>query len=634
MQIDIALKTASTPGNPLFVDRERGVIAGVAVITAGTTKPSGDGRVFDVDAETLRQVAAAINAKPSGVKARLTHVELEGVGDDLPHRVGYVRNARVSGRSVLADLHLHDPQASHSLMLFDVAESDPGAAGFSITSNDASVELAGEGRALLRVPSLDSVDVVSEPAANPAGMVAASATLAASPGGPVSEMSWSQREFLQRKGLPYSASDGQATRFIRALPPDDQRALRALQDKDAPMSIRATAANPELSRRNAEDALLIRLNAPLVALDENGTPLRDMWGSPRLRQPSSEALQLASMSVVDIGEAYLRAVGSEQLKARLAKMGAPEKCKLLMSRAALQRYFPAIPSTRGVTLAQSSGDFPQLLADALNKSVLAHWALARRAWRSFAKKSIIPDFKTVERVRLEDSPGLELVPEGASITFGSLPENPKETFSIGSYKRGFRFTRQSLLNDDTESLRSAAEILAQGAFRLEDVLAFGVLTGNPTMGDGNALFSTAHANTSTGTLTVDSLGDAMGKIANRTTTNGDVLDLQPARLLVPTSLKSDAENILHSIANAARHETESRLEMVSSAHLETTAPQWFVTTDPLRQAAVEMGFLQGSEQPQVDSETRFNNDAVDFRVRHDLVAAAVDHRAVVRSTGA
>lgn len=392
--------------------------------------------------------------------------------------------------------------------------------------------------------------------------------------------------------------------------------------------------------RDTQDALLVRMGCPLAKFDERGRVALDVWKRPQLRAPSKVAISLSADGLADIAKWYLRRTGPANLRDKLIVMGHPEVVNLSMRRSALAQYFPRINSTggvslEGVTLSSSRGDYPHLLADTLNKAVLTHYASARRSWRAWAKQGEVRDFKETERVRLEDAPGLESLAPGDSIEFASLPENPSETFAIASYARGLRFTREAMMNDDADALGQIAVILADAAGRLEDKLAYGVLTTNANTADGNAFFSAAHGNISTGAIGMTSLAAASAKISSLTNANGDVLDLQPAVMLVPSGNKYAGEALNNALADVKRHESETQIKIVSSAHLSAgSSSQWYLGTDPAQMAAVEVAFRKGADQPQVDSKVHFDTDGMLFKIRHDMHAAVVDPRLMVRSSGA
>jgi hypothetical protein len=135
------------------VDREQGVLIGVSVITEGIAKGHG----VEIDQTTLEQVKACADAFPDGVQVKVNH----GTGFDAI--VGTLRNFRLEGSKLLADLHLIK---NHKLreQILDVAELMPASVGLSIAFSGKPEK----GKA--RCVELYSVDFVDRPAANPSGL--------------------------------------------------------------------------------------------------------------------------------------------------------------------------------------------------------------------------------------------------------------------------------------------------------------------------------------------------------------------------------------------------------------------------------------------------------------------------------
>ena len=172
-----AFKTAK-----LQVDRDAGVIRGVSVIRKGPALGHG----FQVDGTMLQQVADQINAKPKGVKSRLTHPGIPNCGgsDGIETLLGRVSNARVDGDQVLGDLTFgkyasRSPSGDLASYVMDVADEDPEIAGMSIVFEpDEPVEQPNpdpdddEPLQFARSKDCTGCDLVGDPAANAAGMLA------------------------------------------------------------------------------------------------------------------------------------------------------------------------------------------------------------------------------------------------------------------------------------------------------------------------------------------------------------------------------------------------------------------------------------------------------------------------------
>lgn len=155
----------------LRVDRQAKVIRGAKVIQLGAVN---DSRPWDVDEETLAQVADHIGRPNKGLKARFTH---PGLSDDgLGKYLGRWRNPRIEGDAVFADLHIAEvafdsPSGDLGNYVMNLAEEDPEAFGVSVaTKLDESMFSETEERLPLRIAGLHAADFVDTPAATRGGL--------------------------------------------------------------------------------------------------------------------------------------------------------------------------------------------------------------------------------------------------------------------------------------------------------------------------------------------------------------------------------------------------------------------------------------------------------------------------------
>jgi len=143
------LRAGLAKARPASVDRDKGIIRGYTVAQLGPFK-SGRG---EFDPDSLKQIAAKMNAAPQGVKSRFTHPSLSG--DGLGKHLGRARDARVEGDKVRADLHLsptsrNTPSGDLGGYVMDLAEQDPGAFGSSLVLKPREEHrLTSKGAALL-----------------------------------------------------------------------------------------------------------------------------------------------------------------------------------------------------------------------------------------------------------------------------------------------------------------------------------------------------------------------------------------------------------------------------------------------------------------------------------------------------
>lgn len=184
-------------------DYGAGFIPGVSLITQGEAL----GHDAWIDEVFNQQVAEALNAsrEGNGVKSRFAHPSLSGDGTGTV--LGRLKNARVEGEQVLADLHLlksaHDaPDGNLANYVMNLAEEDSTVFGLSIVFghdeeaedgflNEHSEEFEytdrrgdkqkgkrfrspdarnGNNYYHVRLKELQAGDVVDDPAANPEGL--------------------------------------------------------------------------------------------------------------------------------------------------------------------------------------------------------------------------------------------------------------------------------------------------------------------------------------------------------------------------------------------------------------------------------------------------------------------------------
>jgi len=152
------------------INRKRGMISGVAVITAGEAKGHG----LRVDLTTLEQVMACAEDYVGGLAVRFAQ---EDHGGGAANIVGNLRNWRIDALEQMggtpclrADLHLLKAHDSYALIL-EMAETMPESFGLSIVFSGEHEDT--EAGRFARCTELYGCDIVKNPAANPTGLFSA-----------------------------------------------------------------------------------------------------------------------------------------------------------------------------------------------------------------------------------------------------------------------------------------------------------------------------------------------------------------------------------------------------------------------------------------------------------------------------
>lgn len=307
--------------------------------------------------------------------------------------------------------------------------------------------------------------------------------------------------------------------------------------------------------------------------------------------------------------------------------------------------------TEFIEAAFSTLSLPGILSNVANKILLEGYNYVESAWRQVCRVGSLNDFKPHSRFRLTDGMKFEKVGPDGQLKHGSLGE---QAYTLQADTSGIMFslTRKMIVNDD---LSAFADIPRQLGMNAADAISEAVWTlvlSNP--GD---FFSTGNKNYLTGAdtaLTFDGLSAAYTAFLNQTKPNGRPLGLEPRILLVPTTLRVPADQLTSSrqlIAAIATTGSKStvvpqdntmagKFQVVSSAYLgNATFPgystkAWYLLADPNVLPIMEVGFLNGMEQPTVErAEADFSTLGVQFRGFIDFGVGMQDPRGALKSKG-
>lgn len=287
----------------------------------------------------------------------------------------------------------------------------------------------------------------------------------------------------------------------------------------------------------------------------------------------------------------------------------------------------------------SSSDFPLLLANVANKSMLAGYEYATPTYRAWAKAATAKDFRTISRVRMSETPGLTLVVEGGEITRGQMSDK-REQYALATYGRSVAITRQAIVNDDLGAFADIVPGMGRQAARLENSTVYGILTANAAMSDSVALFHASHGNLTTGVISIASLDAARALMMVQKGIDGStVLNLTPRFLIVPAAKFTIAQQYTQAAGilpatQANFNPFSGTLQPIADAILDATSTvEWYLACDPMDVATVEYATLEGSPGPRIQSREDFEREGIEIKVVHDFAAKAVDHRGLVKSSG-
>ncbi len=194
--------------------------------------------------------------------------------------------------------------------------------------------------------------------------------------------------------------------------------------------------------------------------------------------------------------------------------------------------------------------------------------------------------------------------EGAAIAYDNAQEAWTARYTHETIAMGFAITEEAMEDNLYDSLASRyTKALARGMAYTKQVKAAGILnqgftgSGNPTYGDGQVLFSTAHPLVSGGVnsnrpttpadLNETSLEAAVIQIAAWTDERGLLIAARPRKLIVPPALQFVATRLLETELRVATADNDiNALKNMNSIpegyavnHFLTDNNAWFLCTD-------------------------------------------------------
>lgn len=286
----------------------------------------------------------------------------------------------------------------------------------------------------------------------------------------------------------------------------------------------------------------------------------------------------------------------------------------------------------------STSDFANVLSNIVSKRLRDAYGSTRQTWRPFCRQSNAPDFKERAIVQLTGSPELKKVREGEEYTYAALADSV-EKYAIATYGRIIAVTRQTLINDDLGAFSRLPTMYGRAAANLESDIVWGILTGNPTMGDGVALFHADHGNIITAGAPSEAALEA-GEIAMGAQLDaaGKPLNLRARYLAVSRKHKVAAMKLLTAVsqtkvgdvnvyANSMDLIVEDRLYNASGNSM------WFMIGDPAEFDTIEYAYLDGQEGLFTEQRLGFNVDGIEVKGRLDFGAKAIDHKAFQKNAG-
>lgn len=296
-------------------------------------------------------------------------------------------------------------------------------------------------------------------------------------------------------------------------------------------------------------------------------------------------------------------------------------------------------SSNRLMAAVDSGTFANVLGDAITRKMVAEYnASGLGAWKKLVSVVTVFDFRTQRRGRIGGYGDLPAVAEGNP--YGALTTPDDEEATYAATKRGGTeiITLETIKNDDVGAIKRIPQKLARAAARTLYKFVFDFIGTNPTIYDSVALFHASHSNL--GAAALDKTALSAGRLAmikQQEAGSNELLGIPPQFLIVPADLEDTAyeltvqPNAGNFTPNAPDAVLRQTWDIISVKHW-TDANNWFLAADPGDIPTIEIGFLDGKEEPELfiqdmpTSGSMFSNDKLTYKIRHIYGGAVLDYR--------
>lgn len=291
----------------------------------------------------------------------------------------------------------------------------------------------------------------------------------------------------------------------------------------------------------------------------------------------------------------------------------------------------------------SSSDFPLLLGDTARKALKRGYEETPEVFGLFTRPVTLTDFKPTSLAGLGRFSNLDLIPENGEYKSGTFNESGS-SLKLATYGKMFGISRQAIINDDLNALSDVPRKMGQAAKRTVGNAVFALLTTNPVLADGIALFHASHNNLvgSGSVISTTSVDGVRVLMALQKDAQGNVVRVPLKYLVVPVGLGGLARTVLESqfeVSTTKNNTTpnivRNSFEVIEDPRLDaSSATAWYGVADPAMFDGIVVGYLDGKQEPYLEAKEGWNVDGTQWKVRMDAAAAVADHIALAKNPGA
>lgn len=287
-----------------------------------------------------------------------------------------------------------------------------------------------------------------------------------------------------------------------------------------------------------------------------------------------------------------------------------------------------------------STSWANVLGNAITRRLIGDYRRPNQydIWRKIANVVPVNDFRTNERTRFGGYGDLPAVGQGSPYLALTSPTDEKATYAVSKKGGTEDVTLEMIKNDDVGAIRQIPVKLSRSAKRTLSKFVLDFIRTNPTIYDSVAFFHASHGNLGAAALDATSL--AARRLAMLKQAEGDSADrlgVGPAGILVPVDLQETSVNLFNRNTNNDKTFVQMMTLEILPVWYWTDTNDWALYADPLDMPSLEIGFLDGNEEPELfiqDNPTvgsMFTNDKLTYKIRFIFGGNVVNFRGFDKS---